>query len=174
MLTLKELTSNYTAFSSICIKFKSQNEVLYCLSQTVYKRRFSKADLIGCIKFYLGRISLFTDINKIKHGFVLDKFKYHELSVYLHGLLQVYCSLADFAPVGELFIKRFSHLPHDVMVPEKDSIGIECALLHSPHGTPYYVGFTDQLVFATSFERFKELANKTPLARKYNFIFNLK
>lgn len=174
MLTLKELSLNYTVFSVVCIKFKSQTEVLYCLSETGSKYRFSKADLIGCIKSYLNRLSLWIDINKIKHCFVLDKFKYYELSVYLHGLLQVYCNLAGFAPVDELFIKRFSHLPHDVMVPEKDSVGIECALLHSPHGTPYYVGFTDQLVFATSFERFKELANKTLLARKYNFVFNLK
>lgn len=176
MITIKELTNNYTAFSVYCFDFKSQTEVYYNFSVLNRKFRFSKADLIGCINYYLDRLKVFIDINKVKHGFVFDKFRYYDLSVYLHGILQLYCSTVGFAPVGKLYIKRFSHLPHDVLKPELKNITLQVAKLEDMFGGTYYCCVISGIpIVSDTFDTLREkiYGRFLNIGKHYNICFDL-
>lgn len=115
MLTFKELSHDYHVISSCGFIFKSQDEVVYSSSLHDAKARLSKTDLINSIEYFIRMINAGFRSVELKSGFNLRAFKYYELSVYLHGLLQVWHSLIEIPPVDELYIKKFSHLPHDVI-----------------------------------------------------------
>lgn len=140
MATFKELTENYQYIVVNFFRFKSQTEVFYVVSvaSDVVSFRLSKADLIVCINYFLNRLSKFDFYGRIKKGFVFDKFKYYELSVYLHGLIQLYSAKLGFSPVSNLYIKRFSHLPHDLLMPELKNMDVQVAKLEDMFGGTYY------------------------------------
>lgn len=137
MTTFKELTENYQYIAVNYFHFKSQTEVCYVVSDIV-SVRLTKADLIVCINHFLNRLSKFEFYSRLKKGFVFDKFKYYELSVYLHGLIQLYSSNLGFPPVANLCIKRFSHLPHDLLMPELKDMDVQVAKLEDMFGGSYY------------------------------------
>lgn len=137
MITFKELTQNYQYIASGYFQFKSQTQVFYGVSAYVLVR-LSKADLIACINHFLNRLSKYDFYSRIKKGFVFDKFKYYELSVYLHGLIQLYSANLGLLPVDNLYIKRFSHLPHDLLMPELKNMDVQVAKLEDMFGGSYY------------------------------------
>lgn len=94
-----------------------------------YGLRLSKRQLISCCQHFLSELETLSYSDRIKNGFVLDKFMYFELSVYLHGLMSLYCSLIEIPCPPCFGLERFSHLPHDVMKPEKVTKHIEVSYL---------------------------------------------
>lgn len=139
-----------------------------------YGFRLSKQQLIKCCEFFISELHLLGYSDNLKCGFNLKCFKYYELSVYLHGLISLYCSRLEIDSPSFFDVIRFSHLPHEVLKADKETLEIECALLHTRLGTPIYVCFPYVPFASSSFEGLKSLVSKTHLSRKYNLVFTLK
>lgn len=175
MTTFKELSQNYKYVSVNLIQFKSQTDVCYS-SSGIFSYHLTKADLIGCINYFLSRLSLYSFADRIKQGFVLDKFKYYELSVYLHGLCQLFTSNLCMPPVNELYIKKFSHLPHDVLMPELKNMDVQVAKLEDMFGGSYYCCVISGIpVISDSFDTLRsKIYSRFPnILKSYNICLDL-
>lgn len=134
-----------------------------------YGFRLSKNQLITCCEYFIYYLRLLGFEDRLKSGFVLKSFKYYELSVYLHGLISLYCSHLEY-PVPRCFgLIRHSHLPHDVIKSEKRLLNIEYAVLHDIAGKDYCVCLTTYPIYADTYSGLLDKLSRTSLSRKFRF-----
>lgn len=148
MPTFKEIFDN-RLIHSFSFRFLSQDHVRFKISDS-FSIRLTKDDLIVSINHILDLLSLSGYSDKLKKGFILEYFHYYELSTYLHGLLQLYFSLTCDYPVEDLYIIRFSHLPHDVLKVEKEIKEIEFTQIADVFGGIYYCSVISGIALAAS------------------------
>ena len=172
MRSFKELTKNYTCISDSMFVFKSQIDVCFEFSFVSLSYHLIKADLIGCINYYIAALSRLGYAERLKSGFNLSGFEYYELSVYLHGILQVYRKHFGDTPLNDLNIVKFSHLPHDVLEPEKPLLNIEYAVLHDIKGLDYCVCVTNIPRIFRTYDAMK-IGVDVELSHKYRLNFVL-
>lgn len=141
-----------------------------------YGKRLSKSELILCCNHFISELKIIYSPDRLKIGFNLNTFKYYELSVYLHGLISLICSKIQCSCPSCFGIYRFSHLPHDILKPEKGKREFVVALVDDFYLGRYFVCVINgKPVCSTSLKTLKaQVFLQFPSVRDYDINFVVK